>query len=468
MLTRKSQESIVLRAANILEKIEEGVSTYLSEQTIFKLRLIRLIQRFAKSNWIENSFPRKHLSEHFLDYLQQALSFFEKVIWLIEKHETNYFGTFDENIMKIDSNLMIEFFISLVDSLDSPISSLYSPYRYLLASTEYLRETTLKNGSSSPATPSSPSIAKIPFTSQQEEIYHYFNESFHCLHTKLFWIKHFTYKSFISWNIFLESFQHFYSFYANDQIKSNNFQNFYKRFHQCLFFPHYNELTKNDEDLQYIDLNSSQSFDFNVLDEFCMNYFSLFQAFQEKCDYGMNLYLTGRILEKVIDYRKPTILRSLIGIQISSIDCGDQHVAIVSSSGHLYTFGKGCYGRLGHGNENDLSTPTLVSTLIDVPIMKVSCGYAYTFALTREGKLFSWGAGGNGRLGLGNDTNTFLPMMVRSMKDEIVKSKLIFLPFSFLPFYWMCRCLYGWGPHSYAHDRWTSFHLWQRILYWTW
>ena len=33
---------------------------------------------------------------------------------------------------------------------------------------------------------------------------------------------------------------------------------------------------------------------------------------------------------------------------------------------------------------------------------QVACGFAYTAAVTREGALYTWGAGENGRLGLGD------------------------------------------------------------------
>ncbi|CAN0471655.1 unnamed protein product, partial [Discosporangium mesarthrocarpum] len=33
---------------------------------------------------------------------------------------------------------------------------------------------------------------------------------------------------------------------------------------------------------------------------------------------------------------------------------------------------------------------------------KVACGFAYTAAVTASGELYTWGAGENGRLGLGD------------------------------------------------------------------
>lgn len=35
-------------------------------------------------------------------------------------------------------------------------------------------------------------------------------------------------------------------------------------------------------------------------------------------------------------------------------------------------------------------------------MLQVACGFAYTAAVTASGELYTWGAGENGRLGLGD------------------------------------------------------------------
>lgn len=43
------------------------------------------------------------------------------------------------------------------------------------------------------------------------------------------------------------------------------------------------------------------------------------------------------------------------------IACGGAHSAAITSSGQLFTWGKGRYGRLGHGDSEDQLKPKLVS-----------------------------------------------------------------------------------------------------------
>jgi alpha-tubulin suppressor-like RCC1 family protein len=93
---------------------------------------------------------------------------------------------------------------------------------------------------------------------------------------------------------------------------------------------------------------------------------------------------SGTIKEAAVEYQKPTIFKSLLGMKLVHIACGDQHVAVVTSNGSLYTWGKGSYGKLGHGNEIDYNEPCIVEAFKNKPVCYVSCGYAFTAAITKE------------------------------------------------------------------------------------
>ena len=83
----------------------------------------------------------------------------------------------------------------------------------------------------------------------------------------------------------------------------------------------------------------------------------------------------------------PTVVSGLVGKQITQISCGSNYSAAVTSDGELYTWGRGNYGRLGHGNSDGTSTPHLVQGLREHKIVDVSCGSgdAQTLALDEEG-----------------------------------------------------------------------------------
>lgn len=50
-----------------------------------------------------------------------------------------------------------------------------------------------------------------------------------------------------------------------------------------------------------------------------------------------------------------------------------------------------------------------MEALLGKACVQVACGFAYTAAVTSEGELYTWGAGENGRLGLGTCMRTLLP-----------------------------------------------------------
>lgn len=56
----------------------------------------------------------------------------------------------------------------------------------------------------------------------------------------------------------------------------------------------------------------------------------------------------------------PKLIEALQGFEIVDIACGGAHSAAITAAGHLFTWGKGRYGRLGHGDSEDQLKPKLV------------------------------------------------------------------------------------------------------------
>ena len=83
----------------------------------------------------------------------------------------------------------------------------------------------------------------------------------------------------------------------------------------------------------------------------------------------------------------PTLIKALQGKHVTYISCGGSYSAAVTASGELYTWGRGNYGRLGHGSSEDHATPTLVTGLKGERVVHVACGSgdAQTLAVTESG-----------------------------------------------------------------------------------
>jgi alpha-tubulin suppressor-like RCC1 family protein len=116
------------------------------------------------------------------------------------------------------------------------------------------------------------------------------------------------------------------------------------------------------------------------------------------------------------------------GVHLRGVSCGELHVAAWTVTGELYTFGLMTSGQLGVGPQESLqqaftarlasftsrpqrvdlaegerspSSSPLRRTRFSGRIVSASCGDVFTAALTDKGKLYTWGHGGHGRLGLG-------------------------------------------------------------------
>ena len=76
------------------------------------------------------------------------------------------------------------------------------------------------------------------------------------------------------------------------------------------------------------------------------------------------------------------------------MSCGLNHTLCVSADGNtVWSFGDGDYGKLGHGNATRTLNPTKIEALQGLKVQKVLCGAQFSVALTKDGKVFTWGQG---------------------------------------------------------------------------
>ena len=90
------------------------------------------------------------------------------------------------------------------------------------------------------------------------------------------------------------------------------------------------------------------------------------------------------------------------------------HTLLRSSIGRIYSFGEGRNGRLGIGDTKPTSTPTLIKSLsaAEVSITSICAAWAHSLAVDQGGGVWTWGHGGSGRLGHGNTLDVWQPRRV--------------------------------------------------------
>jgi alpha-tubulin suppressor-like RCC1 family protein len=118
---------------------------------------------------------------------------------------------------------------------------------------------------------------------------------------------------------------------------------------------------------------------------------------------------------------KPTSIQYFIdnSITISHVYACDDHSIFLDTNGNVYSCGEGDFGRLGHGNNSDKYTPTLIQYFIDesITISKISAGNSHSIFLATDGNVYSCGRGTYGRLGHGNTNSKYTPTLIETYID---------------------------------------------------
>lgn len=70
---------------------------------------------------------------------------------------------------------------------------------------------------------------------------------------------------------------------------------------------------------------------------------------------------------------KPRLIEALKTKRIRDIACGSSHSAAITSSGELYSWGLGEYGRLGHGDNTTQLRPKMVFVLLISVNLRLLC-----------------------------------------------------------------------------------------------
>lgn len=88
------------------------------------------------------------------------------------------------------------------------------------------------------------------------------------------------------------------------------------------------------------------------------------------------------------------------------------------------SFGSGQFGQLGHGSEKDSPMPTNVESFLNAgaPPAFVAAGSSSSAVIDESGKVYTFGNGANGRLGLGpSRSHQSVPVMLRTPPDTKLK-----------------------------------------------
>ena len=158
---------------------------------------------------------------------------------------------------------------------------------------------------------------------------------------------------------------------------------------------------------------------------------------------------------------------------IVAVAAGRAHVALLTCSCEVWTWGDGRRGQLGHGRPGDTASgladgvsvwlptffppippspaheraPRLVTALLGKPVTRISCGEAHSMAATQGGAVFVWGANSHGQLGLGakKRRNRYTPTRVEALHVAVTAGACAFV--SLVHLFSSLICFLFFHPH---------------------
>ncbi|XP_043315002.1 X-linked retinitis pigmentosa GTPase regulator isoform X1 [Cervus elaphus] len=123
----------------------------------------------------------------------------------------------------------------------------------------------------------------------------------------------------------------------------------------------------------------------------------------------------------LVNHKVPQLVPG-ISEKVIQVACGGGHTVVLTEKA-VYTFGLGQFGQLGLGTFIfETSEPRVIESVKDKKISHVCCGENHTALITESGLLYTFGDGRHGKLGLGmeNFTNQFVPALCSNFLKYIV------------------------------------------------
>ena len=116
------------------------------------------------------------------------------------------------------------------------------------------------------------------------------------------------------------------------------------------------------------------------------------------------------------NHKTPWPILGLQGHEIGAIAAGEAHSIAASRDGKkVWAWGAGHYGQLGVGGLEPRLSPAPIDELETQSIKQVACGANHSGAVSDTGKIFTWGNGANSRLGNGLTDEQDTPQLVPAL-----------------------------------------------------
>uniref|UniRef100_A0A0D3G736 FYVE-type domain-containing protein n=1 Tax=Oryza barthii TaxID=65489 RepID=A0A0D3G736_9ORYZ len=134
----------------------------------------------------------------------------------------------------------------------------------------------------------------------------------------------------------------------------------------------------------------------------------------------------------------PTCVAALVEPNFCQIACGHCMTVALTTSGHVYTMGSPVYGQLGNPQADGMLPVRVEGKLHKNFVEEISCGAYHVAVLTSRTEVYTWGKGANGRLGHGDTDDRSSPTLVEALKDKQVRTVVCGINFT------AAICIHKW------------------------
>ena len=111
----------------------------------------------------------------------------------------------------------------------------------------------------------------------------------------------------------------------------------------------------------------------------------------------------------------PKVVDALQGVGVCQLAAGPKHSMVRTEDGRVFTFGRGSFGKLGHGDQQDQLVPKVVDALQGVCVCQIAAGDCHSMVLAEDGRVLTFGDGETGKLGHGDAQHQLVPRLVTSL-----------------------------------------------------
>ena len=120
------------------------------------------------------------------------------------------------------------------------------------------------------------------------------------------------------------------------------------------------------------------------------------------------------------DQLLPKKIEAFTGWRVVAVSAGSDRSLALTADGAVWSWGCGWTGLLGHGDTQRQLLPKKVEAFAGQRVVAVSAAFFHSLALTADGAVWSWGRGGGGKLGHGDEQNQLLPKKIAALAGQRV------------------------------------------------